>query len=316
MKKIIFILAVITLTAACDLPDLSVGSMELSIGNGVSRTLLPDISMDPYAFSISGTGPEGHTFLLDTLKDRNVIEDLTPGDWLIEVSASNADGEIIGRGSRTIAVFGGETASAAITVTPLSGTGVLDLSLIWEPDDLSNAVISATLLPPGGTALSLDFIDDGAGSASLSAAFEAGYYTLLLQLLDTDTVVMGSAETVRIVAGETTSGFFDYTDVNSISGSGDIGIDVDLNEPIEIVLSGTMDTISYGSAMTVSAASPAETETISYDWYLNGFPLGNGTTVTVGSDLDPGIYRLDVIALNSDLSRSGSLNHTFTVSQP
>jgi len=316
MKKIIFILAAITLTAACDLPDLSVGSMELSIGDGVSRTLLPLIVMDPYSFSINGSGPDGRTFLLDTLDSQNLIEDLTPGEWLIEIEASNQSGQAIGRGSETISVIGGETTAAHITVTPLSGQGRLELSLSWVPEDLSTAVISASLMPPVGTAFPLDFTIATAGIANSAIDLEAGYYTLLLQLLDGNTVVMGSAETVRIVSGELTSGAIDYSDVNSIGGSGDIGIGVDLNEPIEIVLTGTAATIAYGTSMSVTASSPNESEPITYDWYLNGFPLGSGTVLAVGSDLNPGIYRLDVIALNSDLTRSGSVNHTFTVNQP
>lgn len=316
MKRLILILSVIVAATACDMPDLTVGSMNLSINNNLSRTLVPDISMDAASFQIRGTGPAGRTFTLDTLQEQNLIEDLTPGDWVIDIDALNATSQIIGSGSGPVVVYGGDTTIASIPVIPLPGTGTLDLSMNWETADVANPVISASLLPPGGTPVSLVFTESSPGTAVAASTLDVGYYTLILQLLDRDKIVMGTAETVRILADQNTSGSFDFTDVNSLDGGIDIGIDVDLKEPIEVQLAGTLPSLVAGESMAVTASSPLETETITYSWYLNGSSLGSGTSMSVGSTLAPGIYRLDIIALNSDLTRSGSINHTFTVTEP
>lgn len=282
----------------------------------MSRTIGPDISMDAYSFQIRGTGPAGASFVLDTLNQDVLIENLTPGDWSLDIDALNNGGLVIGFGSGSVTVFGGDTSAASIPVYPLEGTGNLSLSMIWETTDVANPQISATLLPSSGGSIPLTFSESSPGTAAAASTLEAGYYTLLLQLLDTDTVVMGTAETVRIAADQTTTGAFDFSDVNSLDGSIDLGIDVDMKTPIDIVLAGTLITMTAGSTFNATASSPAETETITYDWYLNGSPLGSGSIMTVGTGLNPGIYRLDVIALNSDFSRSGSINHTFTVTEP
>lgn len=316
MKRILFTLIIVIAVSACDMPDLSIGSMNLSINSNLSRTLGPDISMNAASFQIRGTGPSGRTFTLDTLQEQNLIENLTPGDWLIDIDAFNGTSHIIGSGSGTITVFGGDTTAASILVIPLPGTGSLDLSILWETIDVADPVISANLIPSSGGAVPLTFSESTPGIAVAASTLDAGYYTLILQLLDRDTVVMGTAETVRIVTDQTTSGSFDFSDVNSLDGSIDIDIDVDLNEPIDITLSGTLASIIAGESMTVTASSPTETETVSYNWYLNGSPLGSGSTLSVGSTLNPGIYRLDIISFNADLTRSGSINHTFTVAEP
>lgn len=316
MKRFLFTLLIVFAASACEMPDLSVGSMSLSINNSLSRTLGPDISMNAASFQIRGSGPSGRTFTLDTLLEQNLIEDLNPGDWLIDIDAFNETGHLIGSGGATITVFGGDTTIASIVVIPLSGTGSLDLSLIWETIDVANPVISANLIPSSGGTLPLAFSESAPGTALAASTLDAGYYTLIIQLLDTDTVVMGTAETVRIVTDQRTSGSFDFTDVNSLDGSIDIDIDVDLKEPIDIDLSGALASIVAGESMIVTASSPAETETVSYNWYLNGSSLGSGSTLSVGSTLNPGIYRLDIIAFNGDLTRSGSVNHTFTVTEP
>jgi len=313
MKYIITALIITALGISCDMPETTVGSMNLSINNVDGRSLLPDISMDADSYSITGMGPGDNTFTLDTSAEQNLVEDLSPGDWNISIDALNLNGLIIGQGSGSVTVVRGETTAVNITVTPLSGTGMIDLGVLWDTADLANPVISARLVPYTGTEIIPVFTESVPGSSNSSTTVGSGYYTLILQLLDTDEIVMGAVETVRIAAEQITSGSFDFTEVNSIGGSIDIGIDVDLDNPIEVSLAGTLDTMVMGSSMSVTASAPLETESINYFWYVNGSPSGTGSIVTIGSSLNPGVYRLDVIAIMADGSRSGSTNHTFTV---
>lgn len=313
MKNIITALIIMTLAISCNMPDTSVGSMNLLINNVDGRSLLPDISMDADYYKITGNGPVNSSFTLDTSLEQNLIEDLAPGDWTISIDALNANGLVIGRGNGTETVNRGETINLNIAVTPLEGSGQLNLRVHWDTADLANPVVSGRLIPFIGSEIIPEFTESVPGSLNSTTTIEAGYYTLILQLLDTDTVVTGAVETVRIAAEQATTGSFDFTDVNGIGGTIDIGIDVELDNPIELSLAGTVDTIVMGSAMTVSATAPLETETINYSWYINGSSTGSGSVITIGSALNPGIYRLDVIALTADGSRSGSTNHSFTI---
>lgn len=316
MKKIAFTILIAAAFLSCEIIDMKTGSLNLLINDSVSRMLLPEISMDAYSFQIRGTGSDGGSFVLDTLDSENLVDGLAPGDWDIEVDAYNEGHLLIGYGSRTVTVYRGDTTPASIAVLPLAGTGTLDLSLLWETGDVSDPVIAASLIPAAGGSVPLGFSSADPGYAEATSILETGYYTLILQLLDGDTVVMGTAETVRIAADQSTSGSFDFSDVNSVGGGIDMGIDVDMKEPIDIVLAGTVDSMTAGGSFTATASSPGETEAISYSWYLNGSSLGSGSSMSLGSSLNPGVYRLDVIALNSDFTRSGSVNHTFTVTEP
>jgi len=312
MKHILAVLIVLMSVIACDMPDITMGSMSLSINSADSRTLIPDIVMDAHSFQISGAGPAGSSFYLETSESQNLVQDLAVGDWTITIDAMNIDGLLIGRSSSDVTVIGGQTIAVKMTVTPLEGNGDLDLTVFWDTADVANPNVNATLLPSAGPGISLVFTESVPGTSNSATTLSTGYYTLILQLLDTDTVVMGAVETVRIVADQTTSGIFDFTEVNGV-GTIDIEIDVDLDNPIEVALAGTLDTMVVGDSMTVTASAPLETEIITYSWYVNGSPAGNGETLAFGSTLNPGVYRLDVIALSSDGSRSGSTNHAFTV---
>ncbi len=314
MKYILTALIIIALGISCDMPDTTTeGSINLSINNVDGRSLLPVFDMDADSYVIEGIGPSSSSFTLNTASVSNLIEELYPGDWTISIDALNVNSQVIGQGSGAVSVSRGETSSVNIIVKPLDGTGPLDLTVLWDINDIADPVVSARLIPYSGSEISPLFTETAGGISSSLTTLDAGYYTLILQLFETDTVVMGAVETVRIVAEQTTAGTFDFTEVNSVGGTIDIGIDVDLDNPIEVSLTGIVDTMVMGSSMIVTASAPLETETISYMWYVNGSSAGSGATVTVGSTFDPGIYRLDVIALATDGSRSGSSNHNFTI---
>ncbi|MBI9100120.1 MAG: hypothetical protein JEY91_16680 [Spirochaetaceae bacterium] len=313
MKMTMIALIITLLGISCEMPDITVGSMDLSINNISSRTLTPDISMDANSYVITGNGPESGSFTLTSEQEMNLVEDLRVGDWIITIEALNPEGLVIGRGSETVNVIGGATVTASILVTPLEGNGALDLTVSWNTEDLIDPLVSTRLIPFTGPDVPLVFSEDISGVSNSTSTVEAGYYTLILQLLDTETVVMGAVETVYIAAGQTTSGLFDFSEVNNIGGTIGIEIDVDLNDPIELSLAGTLDTMVMGSTMSVTATAPLETVSIIYSWYINGSTAGSGSSVDLGSALNPGIYRLDIIGQTEDGSRSGSINHTFTV---
>ena len=123
-----------------------------------------------------------------------------------------------------------------------------------------------------------------------------------------------SSDTLRIVKDGHTEGAFSFEDLNHPTGDVDISVISDLDDPLEVEINAEHTTIARGESMTADAwvenAGDAEIE---YNWYLNGAPAGTNASVSVGADLSPGSYRLDIVVRTADGRRSGSATHSFTV---
>ena len=220
-------------------------------------------------------------------------------------------------GNGTAAVVTGQQTSLAITVTPLPGTGTLDLDVTWTAADVQTSSIDAQLLPSTGSAIPLAFTL-GTGSAScLKTGIASGYYTLTLKLLDNGVLVMGAVEVVRIVTGQTTYGLFDFTQVNKGTGGIVVSITPLKGDPIAVAMPGQAATLAPGASMTVTATVPTSVGNVTYVWYLNGEPKATGSSAspsfTVGSTLASGFYRLDVTSFTADGQRAGAASHSFTI---
>jgi hypothetical protein len=118
---------------------------------------------------------------------------------------------------------------------------------------------------------------------------------------------------VRIVKDQTTSGTFEFTEINSPGGGVTMEITPEIYDPIEVTLSGQADTMEAGSTMIVTASVPLDTGSVAYTWYINGLSKTTGSSYTLGADLTEGTYRLDVTVMTTDGSRAGSATHTFQV---
>ncbi len=244
--------------------------------------------------------------------------DLVVGLWNIEVSAFNAAGNRIGTGKGTVTVRAGARESVAISVRPLTGPGTLDLTVTWPAADVADAGIEAELLAIGqqtSTPLSITLISEQGEARILNPALEAGYYKLSVRLLSGGTVVAGASTDVRIAAGSATRGSVSFTEVNTPTGEVDVIITPEMNNPLTVTMTGAADSLVRGGTMTVSVSvSDAGSSILSYEWFLNGGMIGSGSSsITYGSTLAPGVYRLDVIAATVDGKRAGSATHRFTV---
>ena len=313
--------ALLVILASCSMPGTGVegdeGSIAITVSDAPVRTLLPPIDMNPVSFDVSGVGPSGKTFSQSTTSASLVVNKLQFGTWAVTVSAKNAAGTVIGRGTGTAVVVTGQQTSLAITVAPLPGTGTLDLDVTWTAADVPTPSISAQLLPSTGAAIPLAFVMATGSASCLKTGIAAGYYTLTLKLLDNGVLVMGAVEVVRIVTGQTTSGLFDFTQLNKGTGSINVSITPARGDPIVVTLSGQSATLASGGSMTVTAAVPTSVGNVTYVWYLNGESKATGSSAspgfTLGSTLAAGFYRLDVTALTTDGLRAGAATHSFTV---
>jgi hypothetical protein len=111
---------------------------------------------------------------------------------------------------------------------------------------------------------------------------------------------------VRILKGQTTSGSIAFV-YNSATGSVTFTLHVDMQAPIDLTFSGVQSSLVFGQSMTVTAA--ASRTVASWQWYLNGvaLPGQTSTTVTLGSDLPVGQYRLDLLVRSGIVGSSSGL---------
>ncbi len=81
-------------------------------------------------------------------------------------------------------------------------------------------------------------------------------------------------------------------------------------------MSGQAAEMAVGQTMTVRGAVTGYSGTCTYRWYVNGDLKSSTQTYIAGSGLTPGNYRLDLVVVNSDGTRSGSCSHLFSVYEP
>ncbi len=290
------------------------GSLSIQFTNNINaRTLLPQIDMNAASFTVSGTGPGGAAFSQTTTGGSVAVSDLAFGSWNVTVNALNAGGAIIGSGQATVMVHTGQTATVAISVVPLGGNGTLNLTVTWTASQVESPSIQATLTPPSGPATPLSFSISGNQATWSSTTIPAGYQTLTLQLLDNNLPVMGAVEVARIVAGQTTTGTYAFTNVNQPGGSVVVNITPAMANPIPVSIGGVGSMITAGTSITATASVTDRTTGVVYVWYLNGLSQAPGSSYTFGSTLATGYYRLDVTAYTADGTRAGSATVSFRV---
>jgi 6-phosphogluconolactonase (cycloisomerase 2 family) len=283
------------------------GSLSIALTNNINaRTLVPTISMDATSYTVTGTGPSSATFTATTTGAAVTENSLAFGSWTIVVNALNASGDLIGTGTASTQVNTGATSTVSVSVTPIAGTGTLSLSVSWPAAQVQTPSIAASLTPALGTAQSLPFVISGSSATYSSAAIGNGYYTLAFTLQDNGIVVAGAVEVARIVAGQTTSGTYTFTNVNAPGGSIQVNINADMQNPLGVTIAGASATMSAGSTQNLTASVSNYTGNVSYVWYVNGVSAGTGSSYSFGSGVGAGYYRIDVAAYSADGTRAGS----------
>jgi N-acetylneuraminic acid mutarotase len=283
-----------------------VGTLTLNLFQSglTTKVIQPGLDMAVASYDIFGSGPNGSNFQRTGIIGATLTLDaLATGAWNITVDARNAGGIIIASGYSTVTITAGDTITTNITVSPLTGTGALQVTLNWETGFFANPNITAKLIPKGGAPQDITFTIDGNAAVYQNNEIPAGYYTLLVYVYDDTTFKWGGAETVRIIAGQTASGARDINHYSSDLGTIDLEVDPDLQSPIGITFSGQSDQIQPSQQMTV-IVTPSEAVD-SYQWYLNGWALAGeiNPSVTVGN-LPEGHYRLDLIVAKGDIISS------------
>ena len=285
-------------------PAGDVGSLVLHLSGSQipTRTVAPAVEMEIAYYNIGGNGPGSFTET-NVVGDTFTKVDLPVGVWTILVDAYNSGDQKIGHGERTVSIAVGPPTAATVDVLPLDGTGTLSITITWPEAMVGSPSISATLTAVGGDAETLDFTV-GAGSAGYtSGVLDDGCYSLVIQLLDDGVVKWGLFEAVRILADQTTT----VIDGPSVSTGGlDLTINPEMQNPITVTVTGASE-IEVGTDATFSATTSEAVD--SYHWYLNGGLLSGETSasITIGSALAEGAYRLDLAVSKGSILSSGTL---------
>jgi hypothetical protein len=270
--------------------------------------------MTPVEYHIYGSGPSAGTFESVSNGGSESFFDLAIGNWTVTVTAYNSDDQQIGWGESIAFISASTESETSVLVEPYTGKGSLDLSVSWTAADVTDPSISAVLTDNVGTQTSLPFSLNSGEATYTDIDVPAGYYTLSIQLLESGNVVSGLVESVRIIQDFQTTGDFNFEDLNNPSGDISISVIVNMYDPLEAAINGAAATLTYGTDMTVSASvANADGETLIYKWFANGELVGSAETLTFGSTLRWGNYRLDLVVTNADGSRSGSATHSFII---
>jgi hypothetical protein len=317
----LIVLCLLFLLFSCGIPlpgndsgeggSLTISVLPSGVGN---RTILPDIDMNIAGYVVSGTGPDGASFQVETDGPSVTVNKLAFGDWQVTVEARNDDGIVIGSGSGSTMVHTGESSSVAVTVTPLEGYGTLDLTVAWNAADTDIPQIDAVLMPPAGAEQPLAFTISGGDTGTYhNEMIPVGYYTVVVRLLDNGERTMGAVEVVRVVKDGVSAGSFDFSEINKPGGSIIVGITPEMADPLTVSIGGLNPELPEGQSMTVTAGVAEDAGNVVYVWYLNGGSVGEGETLTIGSGLGIGPYNLAVTAITTDGTRAGSADAEFHV---
>lgn len=312
MRKAVLIIAgVLFIFYGCSMespqsaPDGTLNLVFSGEGLFTAKTIEPDLDMDVAVYDIYGSGPNGESFEQTGVTSTLVWQkSLVPGGWTITVHAKNAEGVIIGTGSVDVEIIAGEVTNAEIVVSPLIGEGILDVSVNWPLGVIENPVVMGSITPAGGSSETASFVYGPDGlSARHTQTLANGYSMISIQLYDSDVMLWGTIEAVRIISGELSEKTFTLVkDVNR--GGLELEIITDMENPIEIIFSGALEILPSGSNMTVFASTSELVD--SYQWYLKGNPISGeiGNTITIGETLEPGTYWLDLVVIKDSILSS------------
>ncbi len=285
----------------CDLQGNATGKLQLSISEGITRSMLvPDIEMKVTKYSVTGDGPGDASFgPLETTGDTLPVSDLAIGDWTIRVLGKNSEDIVIGQGTATVKVLRNETTRAMVVVNQIDGTGTLEIAFSWPVGAVENPVVAGQLVSEDKlTTFDLVFVPGDPGTA-FSQVMEVpdGYYDLTLSLSDGDTFLVGRYCAVWIVADCVTEGTFVITSEDlEFTSALDILIDNQIHQPYGVELSADKGEVLLGEAVVIQATVVPENADYIYSWYVNGQIVmnQNESQIELGNGLGTGKYQVDV----------------------
>lgn len=224
VSRLLAVAGLLGLVASCMQPLSSASesaspstSLELRIGGLAAQTVVPDRDMSPVRYEFIGRGPDGAQFELSSSDGSERVSGIVRGSWTVEARGYNASEYLVVSGEAVVDVEADTQNAVSIPVTPVDGSGALEVTAEWNPDHVVAPAVEASLTDAGGevTSLAVPVTEPGRAAAVFTST-PAGYHQLSVQLTDSGEVISGAGETVRIVAEATTSVTLSFPDVNKV----------------------------------------------------------------------------------------------------
>ncbi|MCE1195123.1 WD40 repeat domain-containing protein [bacterium] len=266
---------------------------------GAKSAIAPGADWSPAAFTISGEGPGGATFVIEGAS-RSAETRIVPGEWQISARGFAAGGIAVAAGKASCVLQAGRTSAVSLVLYPLAGLGDLQIAVATTIAPAAGARLAGELVYrglPGGqppAERTTRLIDAPAEQPTISfAGIEAGHYGLSLRLTDADGVVSGgAAESILVVAGFTTSG---TCAIELGMPKAEISAALFPAEPLPPPLLSASHRFGASRSpmpLALSRAAARTGESIVGQWYLNGAPAGTPLALAAG----PGILPEGIVA--------------------
>ncbi|MBN2039107.1 MAG: hypothetical protein JW864_03640 [Spirochaetes bacterium] len=279
------------------------------------KTAIPDIDMSISYYDITLEGPDSESIFIGNSSGSETVVNLTSGEWTVSAIAVNSDNLQIGTGSESVEILARKIVSCEIIVSPYDGFGGLQLNITWD-GTITDSRIEGNLDPAIGTVDPVDFTLDSGVSYYENTSLTAGYYIMTIKLFNSSIECGGAVEVLRIVADDRTKASLHIQPSSGDGGAG-VAITPEMNDPVEIVLSGGPESVQYGNSFTISAEAVNASDVI-YSWFIDGSLMESGASYnsySVPVDLAAGFHRLDIVIFTIDGLRGGSASHIFEVTE-
>ena len=310
---ILMMILVISFTGCKEEPGRSTLRLTMQGKDDQNRSILPqDTPLEVSRYAVSGKGPQGSTFEMQSTTPTMEVEGLLMGNWVITAVGQNKLGVNLVTGSTSCSLTS-EPTNAVIELKTLMGTGTMNVEFTWDKTKISNPSIDLWITDPEGVKTKVNpttsnYIN---GSVYYSDIYPAGSYMLQSRLYSGSTAVAGCAEVVRIVGGKTTEGSIaldldKYPEIpSSLTLINKVGL------PIECSISGITTSVAALQEITAHVSIPdsAENEDLGVLWFLDGEQISSSLDCTFSPSR--GTHRLDLIAKGALIASSGSASISF-----
>jgi len=329
MKKYFLVILVIILAlffvVSCDDSSQATGSLKLilKIGEQSSRSLLPeDTCLDVTRYVVTGEGPGGKTFSVNSESSAITIEGLNIGKWTITAKGLNNNNLELVKGVVTHEITK-NSSPATIILNQLVGNAEFHIEISWASSDIPNPELTVYLKGPDKSTneriLNMN-VDYDNKCASYSERLVSGSYMLRAVLKSGDVVASGLVEAVRIVNGIATNGNLDLDFQSYSNSTGTLFIANDSGLPVTGHLTGLEKEEESNKDKTVGFEVDdnfKNYEGLEIQWFLDGNSKGEVKSLTADGDsivinTTPGSHRLDVVVSNDKLGSTGSVTFPFT----
>lgn len=319
MKKRISILYfsifVLLLFSSCQEPQ-KTSSLTLNISQEntkKNKSILPeDIPLDVTQYTITGKGPfEKDSFSVSTHNNTATVKGLTVGNWDILAIGKNSDGLLLVSGKANVDIKK-EPTSIAIELDTLVGNGNIKIDFNWDSQLINNPKLELELINQSNNKIKVNptTIDYTQGVATYESVARADSYIMNAKLYDSEILVSGCMEAIRVVMNKTSSGVIHFTlnENNSPDLNTPIVITNHAGVPSTCYISEVPEVINYNQEVfpILKEENNLPLSNFSIDWYLDGELIGSGIDCSFIPNI--GFHRLDVVVENGDI---GSLSSAF-----